>query len=49
MAIKRDWKQEIGYFGAYLRRLTDQLTNNTSKYQKYILTDDENYYGTQQI
>ena len=36
-------------FGANLRNLTEKLTKSTRKYQKDILTDDENYHGTQHI
>ena len=32
-----------------MRHLTEELIQSTSKYQKDILTDDENYYGTQYI
>ena len=32
-----------------MRRLTEKLTWNTIKYQKDILTDDENYLDTQHI
>ena len=45
-------KKEIDHFGTNLRRLrrlTKQLTQSTSKYQKDILTDGENYYDTQHI
>ena len=40
---------EISNFGANLSHLTEKLTYSTSKYQKDILTVDENYHGTQQI
>ena len=40
---------KIGNFGAKLRGLTEKLTWSTSKYQNDILTEDENYHGTQHI
>ena len=46
MAAKIVWKKEIDHFGANLRGLTEQVTLCTSKYQKDILRDDENYHGT---
>ena len=37
------------HFPTNLRHLTEKLTWSTSSYQKYILTDDENYQSKQDI
>ena len=37
------------HFGANLKHVTEDFIKSTSKYQKNILTDGENYHGTQYI
>ena len=49
MAAKVGVKWEKDHFGANLRHVTEELIWSTSKYQKNILTDDENYHGTQYV
>ena len=49
MAAKIGCKWESDHFGANLIHLTEKLTWSTSKYQKDILTDGENYHGTRYI
>ena len=49
MAAKKAENRKNDHFGANLRHVTEELIYSTSKYQKNILTDDENYHGTQYI
>ena len=50
MAAKIGRKPEIGYFGANLRHLADQLNIEHKQIpKKDILSDDENYQGKQHL